>query len=543
MHLLPPSHPLRHARALHAPTAHGPTRWAAGVLVSLLTLSLFATTAVVPSQAASAAQRALQVGPEIYVGGQAVTFDGALGRSGEQRVHLQMHMNRPGDTWKDLPGTASVTDAQGAFLIVQPAPAMFNVSYRVVSAREASPSFNFRARSQEIVLTHSAANPGRTFTITADTAPLLRGGGLDLTPPVFAGRTLTLQERTGTTWSNLDTTTVDNVGRGEFEVTAPDTGAEPVYRVRAEDYFEGANRIGWFPSFPLVVPLRGSSADRPSAQPVDETADHSAEARTSTARQSTSAQSRRRGGSTNASQAYSWGPSRFDFAWEFGESLTSNAYRGTRRSGRWEDSSDGTGRAVHFNGGLALQSQRLRSDLSDRGTTAATLQGNAQRTGRWEFRLRSLVEERGSRPYRALIQLVDESAGTAACTPTAITVADFTLGSSGMDVGVTSARTSSQWQSRINGFTLDEDAINVAVEVGRKHISWFADGRLVATVRGKSANPGGSLTPRLSLVGEEGKEMNASMLISDWQRAWTLDRGRQVKGGAGLTRSAYASSC
>lgn len=541
MRLSPRPHSRSRARDSCAPTAHAPTRspahLAVGLLVTLLALALIATTAVAPSQAASAARRTLQVGPDVYVAGQAVTFDGALGRAGKQNVHLQMHMNRPGDTWKDVPGTGSVTDAQGAFRIVQPAPAMFNISYRVVSAHDASPAWKFRSRSQELILTHTPAAPGRVFTITADSAPPLRGGGYDLTPPVFAGRALTLQERVGITWRTLDTTTIDARGIGSFLVTAP-TGGDPVYRVRAENHFVDGHQIGWFPSFPLYVPLTGSSRAA-SDQAADSDAAAGQAARTSAPATS----QKKSAGSGNASTAYRWGASRYDFAWEFGESLDSRAYRGTRRAGHWEDTSDGTGRAVHFNGGLALQSQRLRSGLSDRGTTTATLQGNARRKGRWEFRLRSVVEERGSRPYHALVELVSESTGTTACAPAAITVADFTLGSSGMGIGVASPRARRTWKSKVNNFTLAADSLSVAVEVGRKHISWFANGRLVGTVRNKAATRLGKLTPRLSLVGAGGQEMNATMLISDWQRSWTLKRGKQAKRGPSLNRSRYSSPC
>ncbi len=259
--------------SLPLPPALSRARWAVGSLATLMTLALTVTAAAVPAQAARAAQKSLEVGPDVYVAGQAVVFEGALGSAGEQRVNLQMHMGRPGDSWKDVPDTNSVTDSQGAFHIVQPAPAMFNISYRVASSSDASPAWKFRSRSQEILLSHSAATPGQPFRITADTSPPLKGGGYDLTPPIFAGRGLTLQERTGITWSTLATTTIDDAGFGEFEVIAPtDGGGEPVYRVRAEDYFEDGHQIGWFPSFPLYVPLDGT-VSRVAPEAADDTAD------------------------------------------------------------------------------------------------------------------------------------------------------------------------------------------------------------------------------------------------------------------------------
>ena len=87
---------------------------------------------------------------------------------------------------------------------------------------------------------------------------------------------------------------------------------------------------------------------------------------------------------------------------------------------------------------------------------------------------------------------------------------------------------------------MGEVPFNVAVEVGAKHTTWFVDGKPVGTVKDKRAHLGPRLVPRLSLVGGD-QEMNGAEVDSDWQRGWSLDRGKQVTTGPALTRSAYAA--
>ena len=103
----------------------------------------------------------------------------------------------------------------------------------------------------------------------------------------------------------------------------------------------------------------------------------------------------------------------------------------------------------------------------DLGTTTATLKGNSQKRGRWEFRLQGYTYESGDRPYRFLLELVPEGAAVAACSPASVVVADFTMGAAGMGVGVRSKRANSVWSRRLGAVRLGETPFNVAVEVGK----------------------------------------------------------------------------
>ena len=66
---------------------------------------------------------------------------------------------------------------------------------------------------------------------------------------------------------------------------------------------------------------------------------------------------------------------------------------------------------------------------------------------------------------------------------------------------------------------------NYAVEVARDHITWFLDGRPIATVKDRAAISDVPLTLRLSLQGDGNKEMNRTRAMFDWMRA-LADRHR-----------------
>ena len=60
----------------------------------------------------------------------------------------------------------------------------------------------------------------------------------------------------------------------------------------------------------------------------------------------------------------------------------------------------------------------------------------------------------------------------------------------------------------------------------KRHISWFIEGRVVATVKSRAAVSDVPMTLRLSLAGRGLDEVNRTQAISDWQRGYSLERGR-----------------
>jgi hypothetical protein len=471
----------------------------------------------------------LSVTPNHYVPGQAVRFRGQLGSSARD-IHLQSHMNRPGDTWVDVPNSSFTTDSSGGFTFRFRAPAMINLKYRVVGGGLATPSYLFHASPQELTLTPLGGSPefpfykvtpGATFTVTVDTSPPVRGQFGS--PPPIPGRTVTLQQRTSPShWKTLRTGTTDAHGKATFDVTAPASGTV-VLRARQEPWTAHGSQVGWFASFPAYFVasgnLPGNGPRTTKATPVSGTSSRD-----------------------TASQRYRWGPVRYDYAWEAGQALDSPPSKGDVRDGQWRQTSDGTGRVTPYNGGMVLQSKYQHVGPGDRGTTTVTLHGAAQEYGRWEFRLQGRPWETGAQPYEFRLELVPAGSSVpanGACSPQSIVLADATLGKAGLEFGVRSQAAGQVWSRTLANDRVADQPFNMAVEVTPGHITWFRNSKPVGTVTDPSAQLGVKLVPRMSLIGKQSVEMNGAQVNSDWQRSWTLDSGRKVASGAALTESPY----
>jgi len=505
-------------------------------LTALALLSFGVPASSSPSQAA--AKTSLKVSPsKSYVAGQKITYTGSIGVRGKRKVKLQYHMNRPGDRWTDVDAFRGArTDAAGRFRFTFPAPAMWGISYRVVSGKHTTPKHTFHAKSQEVVLEAGDGNrveAGKPFTVVVDTTPSQRGRA-DLPPPVIPGRAITLQKRVnGDRWQTIDRGVTDSAGFARFTRTEPTAGTV-VYRAREESYTKGGNKIGWFPSFPTyveVVPPGQVPRSEPRRAPYAPRAQAPAERRA-------------RAGSPNASQNFGWGRSLFDFAWEFGESLSSKPYRGTRLKGSWLDTSDGTGRASHVNGGVGLESG-AKDGPGDFGTTRLTLRGNAQKYGRWEIRMRALTKE-ASAPggdFRVTMELVPNRASDYRCGAQNITIAEYRIHDRAVRVGANALANRRSWTYTKKSVPLENVSHNFAVEVAKNHLTWFLDGRPIASLKSKAAVPDVPLTLRLSLEGNGNQEMIRTRSIYDWQRAWPIGPGKHVTKGARLKAGHHTISC
>ena len=511
----------------------------AAVCLAVAALILVALVPPGPSMAAAAS---LRVSPGLYVGGQAVTFAGNIGVRGIRNIHMQINMGAS-NSWTDLPGSRTRTSADGSFRFKHQALSMFGIRVRMASGRHATPPVTLNARSQDLILQVPDQVPaGQEFSIRVDTTPTTLLRRPDLPPPVFPGRTLTLQQRVAdpdpeqldSVWRTLDTTETDQDGNGRFLVTETDPGTA-VYRVRQESWTKGLSEIGWFPSFPTYVEVVDPSALRQSASP--------AAAAPSTQRTAQPVAARGDESVSTASQNYGWRPALWDFGWETGESLTTRPYRGTDRRGRWLDTSDGSGRAAKHNGGLMLDSQRGVDGPGDFGTTAVTLRGNPRTYGRWETKLRLKSPEANALEYHVKVELVPDRPADYHCGGQNITVADLTPHGSSLRVGAQSFRTDRQWTARAPLGSLLGPSATFSVEVARDHISWFLNGRVIATVRNQAAVPGVPLTLRLSLNGQGQQEMNRTQVFSDWQRGFSLDRGRRITSGKAPQQDAYVGGC
>ena len=510
---------------------------AARTAVILCLLSGLLLTGLSP--AASTAQprattASLTISPDShYVGGQAIVFAGNIGATGSRRVHLQLNAGYSGEVWGDVEGFSAPTEADGDFRFVYPAPAMFGIRYRVASGNLATPHVTFDALSQDLTVTPTGVPvTGTPFELLVDTTPTLprRPDTIGLQP--IPGRTLTLQERvTPTRWEDLGTTEVGQLGLARFVVTEPDAG-EHVYRVVQENWFEGGNRIGWYPSFPTHVEVY-----TPRTAPDD------VDTRTTKPPPRDEQPVPRIESRVTASQTYGWGVSLFDFAWVLGESLSMKPYRGSLRKGSWVEYGDGSGRVSSHNGGLYFDSKRLNmTGPGDFGTTMATLQDNPLTYGRWEVRVRPRSDETTARDYAVRVELVPEAAADYDCGAHNITVGELTAHGSSVLVGVNAGDRQWTYRKGLGGST-NNTSHNLAVEVSKQHITWFLDGRPIATLENAKAVSDLPMTLRLSMVGDGKQEMNDTDVLADWQRGFSLLRGRQVTTGAALQSGSYDGSC
>ena len=367
------------------------------------------------------------------------------------------------------------------------------------------------------------------MSVVVDTTPDARSGMG--TPPAFPGRTISLQQRVdGDRWSTIDTGTTDADGLATFEVEAPDAGAI-VLRARQERWTADGNAIGWFPSFPTYFTV---DADRGRAVALPASPTLPRPTRTAT---------RKDPRRPTASQTWGWGPSLWDYDWGFGEDFDSDAvprHLAGRHVGR-HLGRHRPGRPVQRRARAPEQARTHRSGRPrhDDGDPPGRL---ADARGRWEFRLQGHAWEKGPRPYRFLLELVPQDAPDVTCQSASIVVADVVMGKKGVGFGVRSSKAGSTWTGKDKKARLAEAPINMAVEVGKKHITWFRDGKPIASVNDKRAQLRAPLVPRFSLVGGQ-QEMNGAQVDSDWQRAFSLDRGEQVVSKHQLASAPYSPSC
>jgi hypothetical protein len=208
------------------------------------------------------------------------------------------------------------------------------------------------------------------------------------------------------------------------------------------------------------------------------------------------------------------------------------------------DYSDGSGRAVKYNGGLSISSKRYNgAGPGDFGTTRTTLQGNAATFGRWEasMRVRSAYE-RGGRGYNIAAELVPANSSDYDCGRHNIQIASMSPFSQQVRFGVRSPEY--RWSgTAIASTTPSQRPYRVAVEISRRHITWFLNGAPVGSVTDSAALSGVPMTLRLSLEGDGQAEMDQASLISDWQRGFPIDTAPLTVSPKKLVRGSAATSC
>lgn len=233
----------------------------------------------VPSSTGAGSGRAtLNVSPGANsYGGQQVTFSGDMG-SGQHRIFLQRRGN-PSAAWANVIDPRNgktfsrLTNRDGTFRFVFPAPAMNYVYFRLHSRTADTPAHLFKSKHQDADISVAEASPaevplprgfavvGESFRLAVDTADHDRYG--KPTKPILAGRKVILQVRQPSgEWQDAGETA--SVGRDGKLVYAQQqrrssTKTPEVYRVILDDWTGNGDRVGWFPSLPFHLTV----VDRP----------------------------------------------------------------------------------------------------------------------------------------------------------------------------------------------------------------------------------------------------------------------------------------
>lgn len=234
----------------------------------------------------------------------------------------------------------------------------------------------------------------------------------------------------------------------------------------------------------------------------------------------------RAGDGATAGQKFAWRFVQWDYAWEFGESFDSPAYRGQDRAGGvWDEYTDGSGRVVKFGGGVEFHSGVVRNklDAPDYGTTMLTLHNQALQRGRWEIRERAERQPdlTPGKDYRFIIELVPED-GSDPCQNN-IRIAEVSPGNDNLTIG---ARTGAQsWKRTLSGYPQRNDNYAFGLEITGQRITWFANGQVIGSLGASAALPKVPMTVRMRLVGDGTRDMNKSIVKVDWVRGYNLKNG------------------
>lgn len=473
-----------------------------------------------------------------YVGGTALVFKGNIGARGKRRVRIQSSQ-RAGAPWEDLQLPRRRTKANGSFRFKVPAPSMWGIRFRVAGkGGHATPLWTAAARAQEVLLEvqsnevylgENRVVTNRPFTIVADTRPPFSGFKV-FPPPLMPGRTVSLQRLVGSSWTTIDSTTVDSRGKARFSVTETAEGVQ-TYRARMEDYTRNGSSVGWFPGFPTRVEVFTTREDAPPLpneprKTFINVAEHKG------------------GDQDKAARTYKWRAEEYDYGWMFGEDLDSRPY-GPERGGRWVETTAGTGRFSLRNGGLLYMSSDYPGGYGHGGwgDTSIEMRGHDRAYGRWELRAQPTANQRALSDYTIKIELVPSNQSDYQCASEAITLAEMRPLQDRVGFGVRNGSAGMEW-TRTKSLRVNGQHHAYAVEISKGHISWFIDGKVVGTVKDPRALTGTPMKLRISSEGEgELHYMNNTKMLVDWVHGYDLEHGALTRSGGALNRSSYTAPC
>jgi hypothetical protein len=157
------------------------------------------------------------------------------------------------------------------------------------------------------------------------------------------------------------------------------------------------------------------------------------------------------------------------------------------------------------------------------------------------MRVRSAYE-RGGRNYNIAAELVPAKASDYDCGSHNIEIASISPFSQQVRFGVRSPKY--RWNGTAAAATTPlQGPYRVAVEVSKRHITWFLNGAPVGSVTDPAALSGMPMALRLSLQGDRQAEMNQTSLISDWQRGFPISTAPATVSQKKLDRGSATTTC
>jgi hypothetical protein len=154
----------------------------------------------------------------------------------------------------------------------------------------------------------------------------------------------------------------------------------------------------------------------------------------------------------------------------------------------------------------------------DGSPVGARLLSKSYRYGRWETRIHMRQWENRSLPFRMIVELVPRNPRFR-CGAHDIVVADYTMGDNRVHMAIRNGKRQFTYSSRLNLGHADWNTY--AVEVARKHISWFVNDHVVMTERRPAALSGINYTLHYRWVGPR-TQLQAPWMQMDWSRYYSM---------------------
>jgi hypothetical protein len=199
----------------------------------------------------------------------------------------------------------------------------------------------------------------------------------------------------------------------------------------------------------------------------------------------------------------------------------------------------------HVEGPGAVRTQHgmLTLNTANKGTVSAQMTIPGRAYGRWETRLRQRQYGHRFTPYRVLTELVPVTKAGEGCGEQNIALNRFKMGGHEVNFYIRS-RPDNLYQASLKRGLGQDQWHTYAVEVTRKHISWFVDSHVIRTETRPEALTGRKFQVRFTMQAVKGKRMNKARMQMDWLRYWNLnDKSKKSVKAPLPEKTTYTLAC